>query len=72
MTKKGFFKKYEFVYNEYYDCYLCPEGKILKYTTTNRDGYTEYKSDKNICENCPNLNKCTNSKNTTKVVARHV
>lgn len=24
MTKEGFFKKYEFVYDEYYDCMLCP------------------------------------------------
>ena len=36
MTKKGFFRKYEFVYDEYYDCYICPNNKILKYTTTNR------------------------------------
>ncbi len=25
MTKEGFFKKYEYVYDEYYDCYICPE-----------------------------------------------
>ena len=25
-TKKGFFKKYEYVYDEYYDCILCPEN----------------------------------------------
>ena len=27
MTKKGFFKKYEYVYDEYFDCYLCPTIK---------------------------------------------
>ena len=37
MTKKGFFRKNEYVYDEYYDCYICPNNKILKYTTTNRD-----------------------------------
>ena len=36
MTKKGFFKKYEYAYDEYYDCYVCPNGQVLKYTTTNR------------------------------------
>lgn len=29
MTKKGFFKKYEYVYDEYYDCYLCPNHQVL-------------------------------------------
>ena len=52
MTKKGYFKKYEYVYDEYYDCYLCPNNKILKYSTTNRDGYREYKSNANDCKNC--------------------
>ena len=44
MTKEGFFKKYEYVYDEYYDCYICPENQILRYSTTNRDGYREYKA----------------------------
>lgn len=44
MTKKGFFKKHEYVYDEYNDCYICPNDKILKYSTTNREGYREYKS----------------------------
>ncbi len=35
MTKKGFKKKYEYVYDEYNDCYICPNNKILKYSTTN-------------------------------------
>ncbi|MCB7270696.1 IS5/IS1182 family transposase, partial [Longicatena sp. 210702-DFI.1.194] len=36
MTKDGFFRKYEYVYDENYDCYLCPENQILSYRTTNR------------------------------------
>jgi len=31
MTKKGFFKKYEYVYDEYYDQYICPNNEVLKY-----------------------------------------
>lgn len=72
MTKEGFFKKYEYVYDEYYDCYLCPNNQILKYTTTNREGYREYKSDKSKCKNCSHLKKCTESKEHIKVVSRHV
>jgi len=72
MTKQGFFPKYEYVYDEYYDCVICPENQILKYSTTNRDGYREYKSDSKICANCPSRHKCTESKNCVKVVTRHV
>ena len=72
MTKKGFFKKYEYVYDEYYDCYICPNNKILKYSTTNRDGYREYKSNPSDCKSCEHLNICTNSKNKQKLVTRHI
>lgn len=72
MTKKGFFRKYEYIYDEYYDCYICPNNQILKYSTTNRDGYREYKSNGNQCANCPYLSQCTESKNHVKVVTRHI
>ncbi len=72
MTKKGYFKKYEYVYDEFYDCYLCPNNRVLKYSTTNRDGYREYKSNKRFCKNCSFISQCTNSKNNTKVVTRHI
>ena len=71
-TKTGFFKKYDYVYDEYYDCYICPEDKILLYTTTNRDGYREYKSNCNDCRNCPSRQQCTESKDYVKVVTRHI
>lgn len=72
MTKKGFFGKSEYVYDELYDCYICPNDQILSYRTTNRDGYREYKSDPGICESCPYLSQCTQSKLHQKTVIRHV
>lgn len=72
MTKKGFFKKYEFVYDEYLNIYICPEGKTLKYSTTNRDGNREYKSNKLDCEHCPSKLKCTGSNPPQKIIARHL
>ena len=45
---------------------------MLKYSTTNRDGYREYKSDPQVCCNCPTRHLCTKSKNFTKVVTRHI
>lgn len=72
MTKKGYLYKNEYVYDEYYDCYICPNNKILEYSTTNREGYREYKSNSGECKNCPYLEQCTNSKNKTKVILRHI
>ena len=72
MTKDGFFRKYEFKYDAQQDCYFCPANHILKYSTTNKYGYREYKSNKHICAECPFLHKCTESKNHVKVLNRHI
>lgn len=72
MTPEGYFRKYEYVYDEYFDCYICPNNQVLKYSTTNREGYREYKSDPEICKNCPCREKCTKSKDCQKTVTRHV
>ncbi len=60
------------MYDEYYDCYICPNNKLLNYTTTNREGYKEYKSNPKDCNECPMREKCTESKIHQKVVTRHV
>ena len=72
MTKKGFYKKKEYVYDDKTNCYICPNGKLLTYSTTNRKGYREYKSNPRECVKCPFRGKCTASKNHTKVVTRHI
>ena len=70
--KKGYFYKKDFVYDRELDCYRCPGGQALEYSTTNRNGYREYKSDPNKCRVCQRLMQCTQSSNNTKVVTRHV
>jgi transcription elongation factor Elf1 len=72
MTKKGNLEWYKYVYDEYYDCVICPKYQILKYTTTNKYGYREYKSAPEICGNCPSRARCTASKNCQKTVAIHI
>ena len=72
LTKEGFFKKYEYVYDEYYDCYICPNNQVLTYRTTNREGYREYKSCGSSCAGCAYLAKCTQSKDHVKTVMRHI
>ena len=72
MTGKGLFKKYEYVYDEYYDCYICPNNEILSYSTTDKKGYKQYKSDSEKCKNCPLREQCTKSKNCQKIITRHI
>ena len=72
MIKKDFFRKYDYVYDELNDCYICPNDQILEYSTTNREGYKEYKSKSYKCISCEYISQCTESKNHTKIVVRHV
>lgn len=71
-TMKGGHEWWKYVYDEYYDCILCPEFQPLPYSTTNRDGYREYKSDPKICKGCPTRQLCTHSKDCAKTVQRHI
>jgi transposase len=71
-TKDGFFRKHEYVYDEYYDCYICPNEQLLSYVNTDKDGYRQYRSNPEICKVCPYINQCTESKTHTKQVTRHI
>lgn len=70
--RDGYLRKREFVYNVKHDHYVCPAGQEIAYSTTNRSGYREYKSDPQLCRECPLLRMCTQSANHVKVVTRHV
>jgi hypothetical protein len=71
-TMKGGHEWWKYVYDAYYDCILCPEYQPLRYSTTNRDGYREYKSDPKICTGCPTRQLCTCSRDCVKTVQRHI
>ena len=68
--RKNYFKKYEFIYDEHNDIYICPNEKDLISTGINKDGYIIYKADKNDCKCCPFKDKCT--KGLYKQILRHV
>lgn len=72
MGKDGFFRPYSYIFDEYYDCVLCPENKVLNYSTTNRDGYREFKSKGYKCEKCPSIGRCTESSKHEKLVTKHI
>jgi len=70
--REGYFHKREYRYDPQIDVYICPNGQLLNYRTTNREGYRQYHSDPAQCSACPMRSKCTGSKNHTKVLTRHV
>ncbi len=68
----GLFSKRKFHYDEKLDVYICPNGQLLSYRTTNRDGYRQYHSQASKCRACPLRQQCTRSRNMVKVITRHV
>lgn len=69
-TKEGTLPKAEFSYNKENETYICPKGEILIYSTTNRSGYQEYRSNPDKCGVCPIHDQCTSSKQRT--IQRHI
>lgn len=52
ITKKVFFKKYEYIYDEYNECYIQPNNRIFVYSSTNKARYREFKSNPKKCILC--------------------
>lgn len=70
--QKGKFGKYKFRYIKEWDVYICPERNYLEYTTTNRQGYKEYKCKNDKCVRCPSRCQCLSEKAKTKSLRRHI
>lgn len=70
--RQGFMSKRKYHYDPTSDAYRCPEGQILNYATTDRNGYRHYKSDPAKCARCPLLASCTSNAKHQKTVTRHV
>jgi len=70
--RDGYLRKRDFQYDADKDGYRCPQGQLLTYRTTNREGYREYRSDPKQCRTCPLLASCTQNAQKIKTVTRHV
>lgn len=69
--RKDYLKKYEFVYDEYNNIYICPnEKELIPTERIDKNGYMVYKADEHDCSNCPFKEQCTKSK--YKQILRHV
>ena len=70
--KPGMMRKSKFIHDHNADGYRCPNGQLIPYATTDRNGYRHYKSDPSICRTCPLLASCTNNHNAQRTITRHV
>ena len=71
-TREGTIPKKQFTYDGMRDLYICPNGETLTYSTTNRNGYKEYKSDLTKCAKCPLNNQCKSRVDQQRVIQRHI
>jgi transposase len=60
----------DFKYNKASDCYICPNGKVLKLNvkrhTTDHNIYRRYMADENDCASCSLTHRCFYRKNTRR------
>ncbi|WP_352403142.1 IS1182 family transposase [Kandleria vitulina] len=70
---KGKYGKHSFEYDREAKVYVCPQGCLLEYSTTNRSGRQQFRSNKKQCESCPKRQThCTESKTGFKMLERHL
>ena len=68
------FHKHRFLFHQEQNCYVCPEGQVLKYEKKCQKRGKEvhlYRCLGEICKSCPHFGKCTTS-NQGRTVYRYV
>jgi hypothetical protein len=70
--KPGMMAPSSFTHEPAADSYRCPQGQVLAYATTDRNGYRHYKSDPAICRDCLLLASCTTNAKAKRTIIRHV
>ena len=70
--KKDGYKPWEYEYDPIHDQYICPQGGILRHTTTDRDGRRTYRSTPKACRNCPWKAQCGANEKGQKLLTRHI
>jgi len=70
--KPGKDSKYWFTYDIIEDVYVCRMGQLLEYKRTSRDGYSQYESEAEICNECEHKLQCIFDKADKRTIRRHV
>lgn len=66
------YKPWQYTYDPVNDTYICPQGGVLRHTTTDRDGKRTYRSTPASCRDCPYKDKCGANEKGQKVFHSHI
>ncbi|MCD7817512.1 MAG: transposase [Lachnospiraceae bacterium] len=66
------YKPWQYTYDPVNDTYICPQGGVLRHTTTDRDGKRTYRSTPASCRGCPYKDKCGANEKGQKVFHSHI
>ena len=70
--KEGTYRPWEYQYDPAKDVFLCPQGKELRHTTTNKEGKRTYRSTPKECRNCPYKFACGANEKGQKMMTTHI
>ncbi len=70
--KEGTYRPWEYEYDSDNDRFTCPQGGILRHTTTDREGKRTYRSDPKHCRSCPYKALCGANEKGQKVLTTHI
>jgi transposase len=72
-NRPGFFTIDDFKYDSDKDCYICPQGKVLRLKTYQHTLHRKnYVADKKACQECPLRDRCTTSKKQGRLLTRFI
>lgn len=70
--KDGTYRQWEYEYDSKEDQFICPQGGILRHTTTDREGKRTYRSDQKHCRDCPYKERCGANGKGQKILTSHI
>ena len=66
------YKPWEYEYDPVTDSFICPQGGVLRHTTTNKEGKRTYRTTPSKCKACPCKFKCGANEKGQKVMTTHI
>lgn len=66
------YKPWEYEYDPVNDSFICPQGGVLRHTTTNKDGKRTYRTTPSKCKSCSCKFKCGANEKGQKVMTTHI
>ena len=70
--KEDTYKPWEYEYDPAEDTFTCPQGGVLRHTTTNKEGKRTYRSNTKHCRDCKFKDLCGANEKGQKTLTTHI